>query len=157
MWPAFPTSDYYASSVPSMPHPRSPRIARVRHGRGITGSHVPIANLQAHRWRALPLVALDDGRGRNPVVECARVAPSRGHVFCSFLALVLRKALQDRLEAKGHGGLEWARILDDLDALQEIEMTVGDKPYRLRTETKGTISAVFSACGVALPPTLQPG
>ena len=81
----------------------------------------------------------------------------RGHVFCSFLALVLRKALQDRLEAKGHGGLEWQNILDDLDGLQEIEMTVGDKPYRLRTETKGTLSAVFSACGVALPPTLQPG
>ncbi len=81
----------------------------------------------------------------------------RGHVFCSFLALVLRKALQDRLQAKGHGGLEWVHILDDLDSLQEIEMTVGDKPYRLRTETKGTISAVFSACGVALPPTLQPG
>jgi transposase len=81
----------------------------------------------------------------------------RGHVFCSFLALVLRKALQDRLEAKGHGRLQWAHILDDLDGLQEIEMTVGDKPYRLRTETKGTLSAVFSACGVALPPTLQPG
>lgn len=81
----------------------------------------------------------------------------RGHVFCSFLALVLRKALQDRLEAKGHGALEWAHILDDLDGLQEIEMTVGDKPYRLRTETKGTLAAVFSACGVALPPTLQPG
>lgn len=81
----------------------------------------------------------------------------RGHVFCSFLALVLRKALQDRLEAKGHGGLEWDHILDDLAGLQEIEMTVGDKPYRLRTETKGTISAVFGACGVALPPTLQPG
>jgi len=29
----------------------------------------------------------------------------RGHVFCSFLALVLRKALQARLEAKGHGDL----------------------------------------------------
>lgn len=81
----------------------------------------------------------------------------RGHVFCSFLALVLRKALQDRLEAKGHGALEWAHILDDLDGLQEIQMTVGDKPYRLRTETKGTLAAVFSACGVALPPTLQPG
>jgi len=80
----------------------------------------------------------------------------RGHVFCSFLALVLRKALQDRLEAKGHADLEWAHILDDLDGLQEIELTVQGKAYRLRTETKGTISAVFSACGVALPPTLQP-
>ena len=81
----------------------------------------------------------------------------RGHVFCSFLALVLRKALQDRLEAQGRTDLEWAHILDDLDRLQEIELTVQGKPYRLRTETQGTISAVFSACGVALPPTLRSG
>ncbi len=80
----------------------------------------------------------------------------RGHVFCSFLALVLRKALQDRLEAKGQGELEWAHVLDDLNGLQEIELTVQGKAYRLRTETKGTLSAVFGACGVALPTTLQP-
>jgi len=80
----------------------------------------------------------------------------RGHVFCSFLALVMRKALQDRLEAKGHTDLEWAQILDDLHGLQEIELTVQGKAYRLRTETKGTIAAVFNACGVALPPTLRP-
>ncbi len=42
----------------------------------------------------------------------------RGHVFCSFLALVLRKALKDRLEAKGYS-FEWADILLDLDALTE--------------------------------------
>lgn len=80
----------------------------------------------------------------------------RGHVFCSFLALVLRKALQDRLEDKGHGDLEWAHILDDLEGMKEIELTVEAKGYRLRTETKGTLSAVFNACGVALPPTLRP-
>ena len=34
----------------------------------------------------------------------------RGHVFCSFLALVLRKALNDRLAAKGYV-LEWADII----------------------------------------------
>jgi hypothetical protein len=79
----------------------------------------------------------------------------RGHVFCSFLALVLRKALHDRLEAKGNGHLEWAHILDDLQGLQEIELTVQGKGYRLRTETKGTLSAVFNACGVALPQTLR--
>ena len=33
----------------------------------------------------------------------------RGHVFCSFLALVLRKELQDRLERRGWR-LEWADI-----------------------------------------------
>ena len=30
----------------------------------------------------------------------------RGHVFCSFLALMLRKELQNRLEAAGHQ-FEW--------------------------------------------------
>ena len=80
----------------------------------------------------------------------------RGHVFCSFLALVLRKALQDRLEAAGHVDVEWNHVVDDLAGLQEIELNVQGKGYRLRTETKGTLVAVFSACGVALPPTLQP-
>jgi len=80
----------------------------------------------------------------------------RGHVFCSFLALVLRKALQDRLEAAGNGHLQWAHVIDDLAGLQEIELTVQGKGYRLRTETKGTLAAVFGACGVALPPTLRP-
>ena len=43
----------------------------------------------------------------------------RGHVFCSFLALVLRKELDSRLEKAGHS-LEWADIKQDLEALQEI-------------------------------------
>ena len=79
----------------------------------------------------------------------------RGRVFCSFLALVLRKALADRREAKGHGDLEWADILDDLNDLREIELTVQGKGYRPRTETKGSLGAVFGACGVALPPVLR--
>jgi len=80
----------------------------------------------------------------------------RGHVFCSFLALVMRTALQDRLEAAGHGDLEWNHVIDDLRGLQEIELHVQGKGYRLRTETKGTLAAVFGACGVASPPTLRP-
>ena len=45
----------------------------------------------------------------------------RGHVFCSFLALVLRKELQDRLLAAGHD-LEWADIVHDLERLSETEI-----------------------------------
>jgi transposase len=79
----------------------------------------------------------------------------RGHVFCSFLALVLRKELQDRLERQGWD-LEWADVIGDLDRLQEVEMSIDGKSYVVRTETKGTVGKVFQACGVALPPTLQP-
>jgi hypothetical protein len=79
----------------------------------------------------------------------------RGHVFCSFLALVLRKELQDRVERHGWT-LEWADIIRDLDHLQQVEMSLQGKSYVLRTETKGTAGKVFQACGVALPPTLRP-
>jgi Transposase DDE domain len=78
----------------------------------------------------------------------------RGHVFCSFLALVLRKEWQDRLERQGWD-LEWADVIGDLDRLQEVEMSLDGKSYVVRTETKGTVGKVFQACGVALPPTLR--
>jgi transposase len=50
-----------------------------------------------------------------------RDATIRGHVFCSFLALVLQKELRDRLAAAGLG-FEWAEVLRDLDRLQEVEV-----------------------------------
>src|SRR4029077_18031935 len=43
----------------------------------------------------------------------------RGHVFCTFLALVLRKELIDRLAVR-RSRLEWQRIVDDLADLSEI-------------------------------------
>lgn len=78
----------------------------------------------------------------------------RGHVFCSFLALVLRKELQDRLKRKGWN-VEWADVIRDLNQLQEVEIHIEGKAYVLRTEAKGTTGKVFQACGVALPPTLR--
>ena len=78
----------------------------------------------------------------------------RGHVFCSFLALVLRKELQDRLEASGHH-FEWAEMLADLEALQYTRVEYQGKRFLLRTEAEGTCGHVFRAVGVALPPTVQ--
>ncbi len=79
----------------------------------------------------------------------------RGHVFCSFLALVLRDELQRRLVKCGHN-LERGDVLQDLERLQEIELRVNGKGYRLRTQSEGSVAKVFQACGVALPPELQP-
>jgi hypothetical protein len=45
----------------------------------------------------------------------------RGHVFCSFLALALRHALQARLEPKGPT-VEWARVLQDLQRVRYIDV-----------------------------------
>jgi len=78
----------------------------------------------------------------------------RGHVFCSFLALVLRRALQERLEAK-ETSCEWADIKLDLDSLTEVELEHGGKCFILRSQPKGTCSTVFRAAGVALPPNIR--
>jgi hypothetical protein len=55
----------------------------------------------------------------------------RGHVFCSFLALVLRQELQSRLEARGHE-FEWADVIADLDRLQVVEVEQDGKRFLLR-------------------------
>lgn len=78
----------------------------------------------------------------------------RGHVFCSFLALVLRQELQTRLEEGGHE-FEWADVIGDLDRLQLVEVEQDGKRFLLRSEAQGTCGKVFQAVGVALPPTVQ--
>jgi len=78
----------------------------------------------------------------------------RGHVFCSFLALVLRRALQERLDAK-ETSCEWADIKLDLDSLTEAELKHEGKRFILRSQPKGTCSTVFRAAGVALPPNIR--
>jgi transposase len=78
----------------------------------------------------------------------------RGHVFCSFLALLLRKDLQDRLVRK-EWKVEWADVVRDLDNLTEMKITINDKDFVFRGQTSGATGKVFQACGVALPPVLR--
>ena len=81
-------------------------------------------------------------------------ATIRGHVFCSFLALVLRQELQARLAARGPSP-EWAEVIADLDRLQLVEVEQDQKRFLLRSEAQGTCGKVFQVVGVALPPTVQ--
>ena len=78
----------------------------------------------------------------------------RGHVFCSFLALVLRKELDRRLDVAGHC-FEWADIKQDLKSLQEVLIEDNGKSLAIRTECHGTCGKVFQAVGVAIPPTIR--
>lgn len=80
----------------------------------------------------------------------------RGHVFCSFLALVLMRELQERMDAKGHVEAEWADVLRDLDNINETLVESSDgKRFVIRSEAKGWCGKTFQAVGVALPPTLR--
>lgn len=87
-------------------------------------------------------------------VPSITVETIRGHVFCSFLALMLRKELEKRLESKGHA-FEWADIRQDLEALQEVTIMSADKKMSIRTECKGVCGKVFQAVGVAVPPVIR--
>jgi hypothetical protein len=80
----------------------------------------------------------------------------RGHVFCAFLALVLRQELQARLQARGHV-FEWAHVLGDLERLQQVEVEHQGKHFLLRSELQGSAGPVLQAVGVAAPPTVQQG
>ena len=78
----------------------------------------------------------------------------RGHVFCSFLALVLRKELEQRLNQAGHL-FEWSDIKQDLKALQQVSLEEDGKCFAIRSECKGHCGKIFQAVKVALPPTIR--
>jgi hypothetical protein len=78
----------------------------------------------------------------------------RGHVFCSFLALVLKKALDDRIAALGRAG-SWPEIIADLDSLTETEIEHDGKRFVARSAPRPAASLALRASGVALPPTIR--
>jgi len=78
----------------------------------------------------------------------------RGHVFCSFLALVLRYELQSRLKAKGRS-FEWADVIRDLERVEQVQVEHEGKRFLLRSQLTGSAGRVFQAAGVAVPPTLR--
>ena len=78
-------------------------------------------------------------------------AAIRGHVFCSFLALAMQKHLEDLMrEAKI--ALEWKELLRDLDRLQQIRIQHRGADWLVRTDAAPSVTALFRAAHVALPP-----
>lgn len=78
----------------------------------------------------------------------------RGHVFCSFLALMLKKELYRRLEDSGHS-FEWSDIKQDIKALRETTIEENGKRLAIRSQCVGTCGRVFQSVGVAIPPTIR--
>jgi transposase len=76
-----------------------------------------------------------------------------GHVFASFLALVLRHELNERLRRKKLS-CEWLDLMRDLTALKQVEVLQGSARYHLRTELSGDCGKIFQAVGLAIPPTV---
>lgn len=79
----------------------------------------------------------------------------RGHVFCTFLALVLRHELVSRLAPHGPKAIEWKLIVDDLTDLSHVDVEQDGKRARLRTAPGPTINQVCRAVGITLPPVYE--
>ena len=78
----------------------------------------------------------------------------RGHVFCSFLALLLKGELERRLK-QAEAASEWTQVLRGLEGLQEVELTYQGRRFLLRSQLNGEASAALRAAGAAAPPTLR--
>jgi hypothetical protein len=78
----------------------------------------------------------------------------RGHVFCAFLALVLKAELEQRIATLGRNG-SWSEILADLDSLTETEIAHDGQRFLIRSAPRPAASLAARAAGVALPPTVQ--
>jgi hypothetical protein len=81
-------------------------------------------------------------------------AAIRGHVFCSFLALILRKEFDARCRAAGQQ-YEWGDVLRDLDRMQEVVIEKEGRQMTLRTPASGLIGPLFKAVRIALPPNIR--
>jgi len=78
----------------------------------------------------------------------------RGHVFCSFLALMLLKELLGRIERRGWE-VEWEQLRDDLDSLEEITIHTAGRSFVVRSATEGVAGKAIQAAGVALGPAVR--
>jgi hypothetical protein len=78
----------------------------------------------------------------------------RGHVFCSFLALVLKHELEQRMREK-ELAWEWQEVIRGLDLLQEVEAELHGERFLLRSQILGDASEAIRAAGVAAPPALR--
>ena len=78
----------------------------------------------------------------------------RGHVFCSFLALVLKTELEERIAALDRVS-SWPEIIADLDSLTETEIEYDGKHFIVRSAPRPAATLALRAAGVALPPTIR--
>lgn len=76
---------------------------------------------------------------------------TKGHVFCSYLALLLVLELRRRLSEKGDVP-SWYEIIRDLRAFQAVKIQIDGKAFLVRSDFAGVAHPCFMAAGVKPPP-----
>ena len=116
------------------------------------------AETVAHVYKALWTVE-DIIRTSKSILETRpiyhkRNATIRGHVFCSFLALVLKQELESRMK-QADLEWEWKEVIRGLDGLQHVEANFQGRRFLFRSQLTAHASQAVRATGVAIPPTLR--
>jgi transposase len=78
----------------------------------------------------------------------------RGHLWCSFLALLLQKSLMTDLskdKKEGELSVEWKDLISDLDLLTYSEFVIKGVRFDLRSEAKPGAIRAFRALGERMP------
>ena len=78
----------------------------------------------------------------------------RGHVFCSFLALLLKQELESRMK-RADLEWEWKEVIRGSNALQQVEANFQGRCFLFRSQLTAHASQALRATGVAIPPTLR--
>jgi hypothetical protein len=74
-------------------------------------------------------------------------------VFCSFLALVLKRRWKT-IAALGRSA-SWPQIMADLNSMTETQIEQDGKRFVVRSAPRPAASLALRAAGVALPPTVR--
>ena len=116
------------------------------------------AETVAHVYKSLWMVE-DTFRTAKSILETRPIYHKcdetiRGHLFCSFLALVLKHELESRMRQKALDW-QWAEVIRGLDNLQEVEANFQGCRFLIRSQLTGHALQAIRAAGAALPPTIR--
>ena len=116
------------------------------------------AETVAHVYKSLWMVE-DTFRTAKTILETRPIYHKcdetiRGHLFCSFLALVLKHELESRMRQKALDW-QWAEVIRGLDNLQEVEANFQGCRFLMRSQLTGHALQAIRAAGAALPPTIR--
>lgn len=78
----------------------------------------------------------------------------RGHVFCSFLALMLKHELERRMQSAGLEW-EWGQVIRGLNAFAEVEADFHGKRFLLRSQLSGNAAEALRGAGATVPSTVS--
>src|ERR1700747_851777 len=113
-----------------------------------------VAHVYKALWTAEDIIRTSKSILETRPIYHKRDASIRGHVFCSFLALVLKQELESRMK-EADLEWEWKEVIRGLDGLQQVEPNFQGRRFLFRSQLTAHASQAVRATGVAIPPTLQ--